>query len=306
MTKDNFWFTHDLNARNDRKIGSLVKDHKSSGYGIFWCAVEMMHEEGGKLEFDEITISAIAKDLNESTELISTVIQDCISRYKLFSVVDNSLVSNRVERNMVRRTEQKEKKSKAGKASAEKRKHSTDDEQNSTSVEQVLTSVEQKATEERRGEDNIVSMNKKDNDSSIGNVSKEEDKTLTKVKEASEKKTGIDELAWDNKPNGKQLDLPLPQIKIGAIIELFKTSKNSDITSDQVLSLWKIFKIQNFDGVNFYNNEGKVYSHFINWANKPSVTINTIQNGTNKRNGSYQHSTKPVAENKSNRRLGDV
>jgi hypothetical protein len=85
MPKDTYYFPHDYNARNDRKIAALVKDYKSSGYGIFWATCEMMHEEGGSLEFDDLTIGAIAKDLNEDTELVRLVLDNCVVKYRLFT-----------------------------------------------------------------------------------------------------------------------------------------------------------------------------------------------------------------------------
>lgn len=113
MGKDTYYFSHDYNARNDRKIAALVKDYKSSGYGIFWATCEMMHEEGGELEVDDITYAAIAKDLNEEVEYIKEVIEKCISSYKLFIINDLRLNSNRVERNLNKRNDISDKRRKA-------------------------------------------------------------------------------------------------------------------------------------------------------------------------------------------------
>lgn len=118
MPKDRFYFQHDYNARNDRKIAALVKKHKAAGYGIFWVVCEMMHEEGGGLEFDEITFGAIAKDINEETEFIKTVLNDCVSEFKLFSVDGDCAKSNRVTRNLDKRQEVSKSRANAGKAGA--------------------------------------------------------------------------------------------------------------------------------------------------------------------------------------------
>lgn len=124
-------------------------------------------------------------------------------------------------------------------------------------------------------ENEIVNTN-----SSIKNVSKS--KSQTKVREVEEKKTGTDEFKWCTKPNGQQTSLPLPEIKVGAIIQLFKFSKNADITESHVQTLWEYFKIKNFDGVKFYQDPSDAISHFFNWAQTPNVTINTIQNAANR------------------------
>lgn len=113
MAKETYYFSHDYNARNDRKIAALVKDYKSAGYGIFWAACEMMHEEGGELEIDDITYAAIAKDLNEDVEFIKTVIEKCISAYKLFIINGVKLCSERVERNFSKRSDISDKRRKA-------------------------------------------------------------------------------------------------------------------------------------------------------------------------------------------------
>jgi hypothetical protein len=118
MAKDALFFSHDLNARNDKKISALVREFKSAGYGIFWCAVEMMHEEGGKLELDELTICAIAKDLNEDIELVEKVISKCII-VKLFQGIDNNnLISNRVSNNLTHRESISKIRSEAGRNGA--------------------------------------------------------------------------------------------------------------------------------------------------------------------------------------------
>lgn len=119
MTKDTYYFSHDYNARNDKKISALVREYKSAGYGIFWATAEMLHEEGGEIELDELTLSAISKDLNEDFDLVKSVIEKCISSFKLFCLSsDNILTANRVRRNLDKRNEISKKRSDAGKAGA--------------------------------------------------------------------------------------------------------------------------------------------------------------------------------------------
>jgi hypothetical protein len=105
MAKDAYYFPHDYNARNDRKIAALVKKHKAAGYGVFWITCEMMHEEDGSIEFDEITFGAIAKDSNEDLGLVKTIITDCIREFKLFKMDDDIVISGRVSRNLEKRQE---------------------------------------------------------------------------------------------------------------------------------------------------------------------------------------------------------
>lgn len=58
----------------------------------------------------------------------------------------------------------------------------------------------------------------------------------------------------------------LPEIKIGSLIQFFKITKNIDVTSEQVIGLWEIFKVQYLTGKKPYTDEEDVYSHFMNWG----------------------------------------
>lgn len=136
MAKDSYYFPHDYNARNDRKIAALIQKHKAAGYGVFWITCEMMHEEDGNIEFDDITFGAIAKDSNECVDFVRIIISDCITEFKLFKREDDIVLSGRVSRNLDYRRDAINQRSEAGKRSAVVRRElngrSTDDERNST------------------------------------------------------------------------------------------------------------------------------------------------------------------------------
>lgn len=72
----------------------------------------------------------------------------------------------------------------------------------------------------------------------------------------------------------------LPEIKIGSVIELFRITKQTDISSAQVSGLWGIFKNQHLTGKKYYANEDEVYSHFINWSKKQNIENGTGPNKT--------------------------
>lgn len=146
MAKESYYFSHDYNARNDRKIAALVSEFKSSGYGIFWCACEMMHEEGGALEIDDITYYAISKDLNESFELVKNVVEKCISKFQLFTVDNGKLESSRVKTNLNKRLKISEVRSNSGKAGAIAKQNSANAEQ-----KQAKERKERKERKKERG-----------------------------------------------------------------------------------------------------------------------------------------------------------
>lgn len=58
----------------------------------------------------------------------------------------------------------------------------------------------------------------------------------------------------------------LPEMKVGAVIQLFQITKQTKVSKEDVNGFWNIFKIQNLTGNKFYKDEDAVYSHFINWV----------------------------------------
>ena len=47
--KETFYFQHDYNARNDPKLQDVLFDLGVEGIGVFWCIIEQLYEQGGKL-----------------------------------------------------------------------------------------------------------------------------------------------------------------------------------------------------------------------------------------------------------------
>ena len=142
--KDTYYFQHDYNPTSDPKIQALIGEHGAVGYGLYWRIVEMLHEEGThKLPCKKYIYLALAKQMSTSVEQVEIIVKCCIELCELF-VSDNELFwSERVLRNIEKRTEISNKRSEAGKKSAELRKIST-------SVEQVSTSVQQNPTKESK------------------------------------------------------------------------------------------------------------------------------------------------------------
>ena len=148
--KDTYYFSHDYNPTSDPKIQALIGEYGAVGYGIFWRIVEMLHEdELHKLQCKKYIYLALAKQMLTSVEQVESIIKNCIDTYELFKTDGDFFWSERVMRNINKRTELSNKRSKAGKMSAEMRK-------NSTSVEQVSTSVQQNPTKERKVKENKV------------------------------------------------------------------------------------------------------------------------------------------------------
>lgn len=86
------YFSHDLNARNDRKMIRLSMRHGMEGIGIYWCIVEMMYEEQGRLMQNEC--ERIAFELRTNCEKVQSVLQD----FDLFYADENCWYSASVNK----------------------------------------------------------------------------------------------------------------------------------------------------------------------------------------------------------------
>jgi len=147
MSKDSYYFQHDYEPLSDPKLNALVAEFGAVGYGIYWRIVEMLHSDSEhKLCHKKYVIIALAKQMATSVEQIENVLKFAIEVCELFESDELYFWSNRVLRNMDKRVSIIEKRSKAGKISAEKRK-------NSTCVEHVSTSVQHNSTKERKGKE---------------------------------------------------------------------------------------------------------------------------------------------------------
>jgi DNA-dependent RNA polymerase auxiliary subunit epsilon len=126
MDKDSFYFPHDYDPTGDPKVQALIGEFGATGYGIYWRIVEMLHSDcEHKLPLKKYIYSAIAKQMLTSVEQISTIIEYCIDTCELFNSDGAYITSNRVNRNINRRSQLSEKRSLAGKASAIARQVST-------------------------------------------------------------------------------------------------------------------------------------------------------------------------------------
>lgn len=69
---------------------------------------------------------------------------------------------------------------------------------------------------------------------------------------------------WNNMPLPKDVG-DLPELKIKSAIELVKITKGIDVTWEDVVRLWGVFKINNLTGKKYYASEVEVEKHFTNW-----------------------------------------
>ena len=114
----------------------------------------------------------------------------------------------------------------------------------------------------------------------------DKDKVITNtVKESNTVKQPEQKKEFNTRPVASDFN-GLPEQYVTSSIEFVKITKKVDIDRDSVINLWGIFKTKNLNGNDYYANEGKVYSHFLD-----SLKYQTFTNGTD---------TKHIVTNKFN------
>jgi hypothetical protein len=124
--KNQSYFSHDFYAIADPKLFALYNQFGLVGYGLYWRVVEMLHTaENNQLELKEYLYQSINQHNSTSVEQIKAMLNYAINECELFQCEDGFIYSNRVNKNINTMQEIKEKRSKAGKISAELRKTAT-------------------------------------------------------------------------------------------------------------------------------------------------------------------------------------
>ena len=111
--KDAFYFPHDANASNDEKLLHIVSKFGMSGYGLYWCWIEAMHESmDGKLTVK--LIEGLSLRFRVDKDLLLQFYNEAIT-IGLFICDDKKYWSQRVLRNKDEFEQKRLKKSEAGK-----------------------------------------------------------------------------------------------------------------------------------------------------------------------------------------------
>lgn len=80
----------------------------------------------------------------------------------------------------------------------------------------------------------------------------------------------------------------LPEQYLHSSIELIFRIRRIKVSEEDINALWPVFKVQKLTGQNYYANEGKVYSHFLDWIktkefnSKPSTEQEKIKDKLSK------------------------
>ncbi|MFC7561426.1 DUF4373 domain-containing protein [Paenibacillus farraposensis] len=110
--KEAYYFSHDSNARNDKKILDMLSVYGAEGYGWYWMLVEMMRDDSDyKLDMQsKYSFNAFALQLYADSTKIQSFIMDCINEFGLFESDGAFFWSN----SLLRRMEKKKKSANQG------------------------------------------------------------------------------------------------------------------------------------------------------------------------------------------------
>ena len=72
--KESYFFSHDYNARQDPKMQEVLMDYGVAGIGIYWCIIEQLYEQGGRMPMS--SIKAIAFTLHANIEDVRGIIEN--------------------------------------------------------------------------------------------------------------------------------------------------------------------------------------------------------------------------------------
>ena len=115
MPKETYYFSHDLNARNDPKCSALISDFGMEGYGVFWAMIEIISEQSNyKLEKFPKLYDGIAKQLMMQKEALLQVIEAMLKQYFLLQEDQKYIWSESLLRRMSEKDRKRQAKIEAG------------------------------------------------------------------------------------------------------------------------------------------------------------------------------------------------
>ena len=105
--KESYFFSHDYNARQDPKMQEVLMDYGVAGIGIYWCIVEQLYEQGGRMAL--ASIKAIAFALHVAQDDVRSIVMN----YGLFDNDGTEFWSPSVKRRMEERNAKTERRVRA-------------------------------------------------------------------------------------------------------------------------------------------------------------------------------------------------
>ncbi len=115
MAKETYYFPHDYEPTSDPKIQAMIGQYGASGYGLYWRIVEMLHsDESHALQVKNYVVLAIAKQMLIDADFVTKFIDDCVHVFELFTQNHDTVICDRVMRNIKHREDIRNKRKAAG------------------------------------------------------------------------------------------------------------------------------------------------------------------------------------------------
>jgi hypothetical protein len=231
------YFSHDYNARNDPKCIALIKDFGMSGYGVYWCLIEMMNEQGGRIKKFPLLYRALAHDLKVKEVTLVKQIEAMLHQLQLLVEDEKYIWSESTLSRLAERESKRSKQIKAGKLGG------------------INSGISR-----RNG-----SLSKQAFEATEANEAKE-----SKGKEIKEKESIVKGIY----PKVDH-EIELSAINIGQAIEYIFNTKKAVVNDETIRSLFTVFKTKNLTGKKFYNSNNDIISHFFNSLKYENITHGT-------------------------------
>lgn len=100
MAKKSMFFQHDYNSRHDPKIVGLINIHGMAGVGVWWMLIEIMHEQGGKIEKFPKLYQSLASEMKQNEATLEAMIRCFVDDLHLLKETPTHIWSERVLRNI--------------------------------------------------------------------------------------------------------------------------------------------------------------------------------------------------------------
>lgn len=154
MKRDQFFFSHDSDAKDDHKIILLIEDLGLEGYGIFWVLIESLRQASSYILPIRL-IPGIARRYNTQVDKIKNV----LTKYELFEIDKNN---NFYSKSLLNRMELYDKKVENARLAGQKSARQRMLNERSTDVQPMLNQCstskvkESKVKESKRKEKHVV------------------------------------------------------------------------------------------------------------------------------------------------------
>lgn len=208
--KDTFFFSHDYNARSDPKMQKVLMKHGCAGIGVYWCIIEQIYEQGGKLPLGDC--ESIAFALRVECGVVESIVRD----FDLFKNDGENFWSESVNQRLNKRAEIAEKRKNAAMNRWNKAQNEAS-EQSSNANEMQLhqNSMQDYANKEKE---------RKEKESKNNNESNKLDSSENSFSGASDSSTeNNDSDSLDDKTEKEKSSAKKEKIDFNAVVKLYHT-----------------------------------------------------------------------------------